>query len=107
VHSHIELPWQELDWRGIAPAQQQAQLQEFLAADHKQGFDLTRAPLLRFSLIRLTESTYQFVWANHHLLLDGWSLPLLLREVFTFYEAFHQKQSVYLEAAPTKITLPG
>src|SRR6185369_11021371 len=97
VHSQIELPWQELDWRAISPAQQQARLQELLAADHKQSFDLSQAPLLRFSLIRLTENSYQFVWSHHHLLFDGWSLPLLLREVFTFYEAFHQQQSVHLE----------
>jgi amino acid adenylation domain-containing protein/non-ribosomal peptide synthase protein (TIGR01720 family) len=97
VHSQIDLPWQELDWRGISPAEQQVRLQEFLKADHKQGFDLTQAPLLRFSLIRLTENTRQFVWSHHHLLFDGWSLPLLLKEVFTFYEAFHQKQSVSLE----------
>ena len=97
VHSHIPLPWQELDWRTVPAEQQPARLEEFLASDHKQGFDLSQAPLLRFSLIRQTENTYQFVWSYHHLLFDGWSLPLLLREVFTFYEAFHQKQSVYLE----------
>src|ERR1043166_8465104 len=77
VHSEIELPWHELDWRGVSPAEQQTRLQEFLKADHKQGFDLTQAPLLRFSLIRLTENTHQFVWSHHHLLFDGWSLPLL------------------------------
>jgi amino acid adenylation domain-containing protein/non-ribosomal peptide synthase protein (TIGR01720 family) len=97
VHSHVALPWQELDWRGLPVAEQAVRLKEFLRADHEQTFDLAQAPLLRFSVIRLTEQTHQFIWSHHHLLFDGWSLPLLLREVFVFYEAFHQNQTVQLE----------
>ena len=38
VHAGIELPWRELDWRHLAPAAQRARLQEYLAADQRQGF---------------------------------------------------------------------
>ena len=43
---------------------------------------------MRLVLIRLSDDVYQFVWSHHHLLLDGWSLSLVLREAFDFYEAF-------------------
>ena len=53
-----------------------------LIADFVVGFDLTRAPLMRLSLLRLSGDTYRFIWSLHHLIIDGWSLPLLVKEVF-------------------------
>src|SRR5205085_5133042 len=52
------------------------------------GFDLNEAPLMRVSLVLLNPTTYQIVWSYHHLLLDGWSISLLLDEVFLCYEAY-------------------
>jgi amino acid adenylation domain-containing protein len=54
-----------------------------LAEERQRGFDLSRPPLLRCHLARLGEQSYQFVWCFHHLLLDGWSLPILFRELFS------------------------
>ena len=56
VHARAELPWQELDWRGAAPAEQQARLEAFLRGGPGPGFELSRAPLMRLTLIRLDES---------------------------------------------------
>ncbi|HEY0607317.1 MAG TPA: amino acid adenylation domain-containing protein, partial [Herpetosiphonaceae bacterium] len=88
VLEEIDLPLEELDWRGLAPAEQQAQLDRFLADDIARGFDLSAAPLLRLTLIRLDEQRYQFVWDYHHMLIDAWSMALILDEVFTSYAAF-------------------
>src|SRR5215813_1578915 len=98
VRQHVSLPWLSLDWRNIAPALQQAQLAEFLAADLAIGFDLQHAPLMRLALIRVADETYHFVWSFHHLLLDGWSMPLVIKEVFTFYEGLSQGRAVKLKA---------
>lgn len=86
VRRRRELPWQELDWRGLAPAEQSARLNAFLAEDRRRGFKLDAPPLLRVTLIRLDDA-YYFVWSHHHLLMDGWSVSLILREVAAFYEA--------------------
>jgi len=75
------------DWSELSDSQQQARLVEFLEADRRRGFELSRAPLLRLALVRLDDQRYRFIWSNHHLLLDGWSVPPLLREVFILYEA--------------------
>jgi amino acid adenylation domain-containing protein/non-ribosomal peptide synthase protein (TIGR01720 family) len=98
VRQHVALPWLSLDWRSLSPDIQQQQLSEFLAADHARGFDLRLAPLMRFALIRLDAETYHFVWSFHHLLLDGWSTPLVIKEVFTFYEGLSAGQAVELGA---------
>ena len=62
-------------------------LAAWLAADRARGFDLARPPLLRAALLRTGEDRHRFVWSFHHLLIDGWCLSLLFREVFALYQA--------------------
>jgi amino acid adenylation domain-containing protein len=100
VHRRVSLQLEQRDWRGASPTEQEARLEGFLQADRARGFDLSRAPLMRLALLRTAEDAYEFVWSHHHILLDGWSLPLLLREVFAFYEAFRQGQDLHLETPP-------
>ncbi|MBW3586561.1 MAG: amino acid adenylation domain-containing protein, partial [Cyanobacteria bacterium 0813] len=75
------------DWQGLAPAAQQQQLETFLKSDRERGFDMRQPPLMRMTLIKLAKDTYYFIWSHHHLLLDGWSNPAILTEVFDFYQA--------------------
>jgi amino acid adenylation domain-containing protein/non-ribosomal peptide synthase protein (TIGR01720 family) len=82
VLRHVTVPWENHDWRGLDPATQATQRQTMLAEERRRGFDLKHAPLLRFQLIRETDDTYRLLWNHHHLLLDGWSLPILIRELF-------------------------
>ncbi|HEX6291276.1 MAG TPA: amino acid adenylation domain-containing protein, partial [Herpetosiphonaceae bacterium] len=87
VHRRVDLPWELADWRDLSADEQQARLKAFLDADRQRGFDLAHAPLMRLALFRVADDTYQFVWSQHHMLMDGWSLPLVLNEVFVLYEA--------------------
>ncbi len=87
VRRHAPLPWTVYDWRALSPAVQQRRLAEWLKADQARSFDLHQAPLMRVTLFRLAETTWRCVWSFHHLLLDGWSLTLALKDVFAFYEA--------------------
>jgi surfactin family lipopeptide synthetase C len=93
----VALNWQQHDWRGLSPVEQRARLDELLAADRTQGFALDQAPLMRQILIRLDDQSYRFVWSSHHILLDGWSRPLVLKEVFAYYEAFRQGETLHLD----------
>ncbi|HZN20448.1 MAG TPA: amino acid adenylation domain-containing protein [Micromonosporaceae bacterium] len=87
VEERVELPLAHHDWGDLAEAQQEARLAELLLADRTQGFDLARAPLTRLHLVRLAELRWHVVWSHHHILLDGWSVALLIQEVFDTYEA--------------------
>jgi surfactin family lipopeptide synthetase C len=65
-------------------------LEEFLRSDRQRGLDLSKPPPMRLTLIRAAEDSYFFVWSIHHIVTDGWSMPLMLKEVFALYEAFRQ-----------------
>ncbi len=82
VCKQIELPWNNYDWRSLSLKEQQERLEAFLQADRVQGFALDKAPLMRFTLIRVADDTYEFVWSFHHLLIDGWSLHNSLQRSF-------------------------
>src|SRR5918996_735113 len=96
VRKTVGLPWVEEDWRGLSPSEQQGRFEAFLEADRVRGFELGQAPLMRCALLRVAEDAYQFVWSHHHLLLDGWSLPLVLKEVLAYYDAFCRGQELHL-----------
>jgi amino acid adenylation domain-containing protein len=88
VQRQVKLPWQQYDWQEIPATEQQQKLEFFLQADREQGFDLKQTPPMRLTLIRLSEDSYRFIWSHHHILLDGWSNPILLKEIFDYYSAF-------------------
>ncbi|MEM1366727.1 MAG: amino acid adenylation domain-containing protein [Cyanobacteria bacterium P01_H01_bin.15] len=86
VGKQVSLPIQWLDWRDLDPQQQQKGLNTFLLSDRQQGFNVKSAPLMRLTEIRLSETCDRIIWTHHHLLLDGWSLPTLLKEWLVFYQ---------------------
>src|SRR5918992_3227160 len=97
VYRQVALPWVEEDWRGLSPSEQQGRFEAFLEADWARGFELGQAPLMRYALLRVAEESYYFVWSFHHLLLDGWSLPLVLKEVLACYEGYCGGREVHLK----------
>ena len=97
VHRRVSIPWDEQDWRGRSALEPQERLATFLRADRARGFDFTRAPLMRITLIRVADDTWRFVWSHHHLLLDGWSLPVLMNEVLLSYEGLARGREISLE----------
>src|SRR5262249_13229507 len=59
-----------------------------LALEHAHsGFDLSRAPLLRVSLIKLGAEDHVLLFNMHHIISDGWSLDVLIREFMVLYDA--------------------
>ncbi|MCF4968121.1 condensation domain-containing protein [Nostoc sp. CMAA1605] len=96
VYRHVELPIKQLDWRGIDATEQQKRLDDFLVQDREQGFDLSQAPLMRVTLIRFDDHTYQFIWSSHMITVDGWSSPLVIKEVIELYIAYSQGQNIDL-----------
>jgi amino acid adenylation domain-containing protein len=86
VGRQVEIPFEREDWRGLPAAEQEARFHAWLEADRHRGFELAKAPLMRVALFRTAEEEYRLVWSHHHILLDGWSLRLLIKEVFTIYE---------------------
>jgi amino acid adenylation domain-containing protein/non-ribosomal peptide synthase protein (TIGR01720 family) len=98
VHRQAELPFRVEDWRGLDGAERQARLERHLEADLVEGFDTRRSPLMRVALFRLENEEHQLLWTHHHLVMDGWSLALLFRDVLAAYAAHVRGQAPH--AAP-------
>ena len=101
VARRVDLPFETLDWRHLDPADQEDRLGQLLRHDLERGFDLTRAPLLRLTLIRRHETIHELLWTRHHLIVDGWSVSLVFQEVLRHYVATRQGAPLALEAAPS------
>ncbi|WP_242609049.1 amino acid adenylation domain-containing protein [Actinomadura formosensis] len=87
VHRTVRLPWRDEDLSGLPEADREAQARRLADAERARPFDMTRPPLLRFLLIRLADGLHRMVFTNHHILLDGWSTPVLQTELFALYLA--------------------
>ena len=90
VRRRVTLPCEELDWRGISADEQNWKRAAFLQADRQHGFDLAQAPLMRLAMVRLGENHYELIWSHHHLLMDGWSSFLILKDVMAIYQALSE-----------------
>ncbi|MFI6955256.1 amino acid adenylation domain-containing protein [Nocardia sp. NPDC050408] len=71
-------------WRVVAEVPD-ADLPDLLAADQRTGFDSALAPLLRFTVYRTASGRTHLVLTAHHILLDGWSMPLLMKDLLILY----------------------
>ncbi len=85
VRHTVPLPWEELDWRDADEHEAAERWQDFLDRDRARGFELDKAPLIRLTLVRVADDRYRFLWSFHHLLIDGWSMRLILNEVTALY----------------------
>lgn len=99
IAAEVALPWETLDWRGESAEPQR--IDDFLYQDRVRGFAVHQPPLMRLTLIQLQDSVFEFIWSVHHLVLDGWSLSLVLQNVFQQYAALDQGQ-----VAPLSPTAP-
>ena len=93
VSPAVSLPFVVHDWRETPRAEQDQRLEGFLAEDRRQGFDLSRAPLLRLALFRRGDADHQLVWTFFHGILDGGSFVAIVNEVFAVYEALRRGET--------------
>ena len=100
VLNQVEIPWMISDWREIPAEKQVSELNAYLVNDREKGFELDDPPLMRLALFRLNEENYQFVWSFHHIILDGWSMRVVLNEVFKVYEAANKGEVPDLGTIP-------
>jgi amino acid adenylation domain-containing protein/non-ribosomal peptide synthase protein (TIGR01720 family) len=83
----VPLPWREVDLRAHPADERAAEAERLAGAERHRGFDVSRPPLLRFVLLRVEDGRWRLVLTFHHVLLDGWSMPLLVRELFDGYRS--------------------
>jgi len=99
VGRSVRMPVELQDWRGLPEGEREERIEAYLAQDRRRYFDLSTAPLMRLGVVRLGDETYHVVWSNHHLVTDGWSASLFLKEVFAFYHAHRRGEELTLPPA--------
>lgn len=100
VLRHAAVLIEQRDLRQAAPDEREKAVAEYLAADFARGFDFRKPPLVRLALLRLEDDRHLFVLTRHHLAVDGWSLSILMREVWELYAARLAGRAPELAAAP-------
>ncbi len=85
VLDEVEPDWSVTDLSDLPDEERDALLAKITGADRARRFDPGAPPLLRLHLVRLSADRGVLVVTNHHLVLDGWSLPLIVQELFQLY----------------------
>ncbi|MFD7550916.1 amino acid adenylation domain-containing protein [Streptomyces sp. NPDC059816] len=81
----VALPWRQVDLSGLPEAERDAAFEELLTNDLATRFDPAAPPLLRMTLVTLGPDRAELVLGVHHVLLDGWSLPVLIGDLLRLY----------------------
>jgi len=97
IHSNARVTLNQHDWRYMTESEQQWKFEDHVRRDRDRGFDFAEAPLMRLALIRLADDVFQFIWTSHHILIDGWSMPVLIKKVLLSYEALVRGERIRLE----------
>jgi amino acid adenylation domain-containing protein len=77
----------EVEETDVPPEREEDFIHNCLGAEFRRRFDLERGPLLRARLVRLPSKRYLFLCTMHHIVSDGWSMGVMMRDLLAFYES--------------------
>jgi glutamate-1-semialdehyde aminotransferase/acyl carrier protein len=92
---NIDVPL--IDFSNLPPADLDEAVQAWIAKDVHQTFNLSLGPLLRVHILKLEEQLHLLVLTAHHIIIDGWSIDIILKELGSIYSAECQGVSYQLE----------
>nr|QEO74622.1 Beta-ketoacyl synthase [uncultured bacterium] len=95
-----EMRLTEVDLRDLPPDAREAEAMRLALEDARRPFNLSTGPLIRAGLVRLSADEHVLLLAMHHIVSDGWSMAVLIREVATLYGAFSECRPSPLAALP-------
>src|SRR5262249_54073207 len=93
----------KIDLSLLGESKRQERVRELAHAESQEGFDLQRGPLLRACLLKLKEEEAEehvLLVTMHHIVSDGWSLGVMVRELTELYEAFSAGEASPLAELP-------
>lgn len=89
-----------VDLSEVLPTERESQIKGLATEEAKRPFDLTQGPLLRATLLRQDKKEHVLLLVTHHIMFDGWSANVLIREIAALYEAFSTGSSSPLPKLP-------
>ncbi len=100
IAPHVELSLPVKDLTHLPEDERMKEARELASADARLPFDLERGPLYRLALLRLGEEEHVLLFTMHHIVSDGWSMGVLVREVAELYRAFAEGEPSPLPPLP-------
>jgi non-ribosomal peptide synthase protein (TIGR01720 family) len=85
VHARCAMPWREYDLSSLETSDRDRRARAIAAEERRTRLVLDRAPLIRATLLRLGTAHHRVLLTQHHLLADGWSGPILLKDILALY----------------------
>lgn len=98
VLEHLETDIETIDLRHVAPQRIEDEIEQLVQLDKERSFHLSQAPLSRMTWIQCSEEQSVLIWSFHHILIDGWSMGLVMKEFFDCYEQLRTTGSFTMEA---------
>jgi amino acid adenylation domain-containing protein/non-ribosomal peptide synthase protein (TIGR01720 family) len=86
IPKDFSLPWNTLDLSALEPQERNRSWAELVQRDRLARFNPNSSPLFRFLLVRFAPEESRLLITTHHILVDGWSVPLMIPELQTLYE---------------------
>ncbi|WP_082209932.1 non-ribosomal peptide synthetase, partial [Fischerella sp. PCC 9605] len=100
IHPTLNLTLPIVDFQELPEAKREIEIQRLIDSEASRCFNLTEDPLLRCILLHLSKEEHILLFTIHHIVTDGWSLGVIIRELTTLYEAFCQNQPSPLPELP-------
>jgi amino acid adenylation domain-containing protein/non-ribosomal peptide synthase protein (TIGR01720 family) len=86
VPKDVSVPWDTLDLSALEPAEREQSWAELMQRDRLARFNPSVSPLFRFLLVHCSAEEFRLLITTHHILVDGWSVPLMIPELQQLYE---------------------
>jgi len=102
VLNEMAVPFSFIDLRHNSLAEQRTKLEEHIRGEINKPFDLSEGPLLRAVILQLGEQEHVAFLALHHMVADRWSIPILMRELSSFYAASQNGSATDLPTLPVQ-----
>ncbi|MCB9252008.1 MAG: amino acid adenylation domain-containing protein [Flavobacteriales bacterium] len=83
-----------IDISDKSPKEQEDLIKDFVNDDRFKGFEMNIAPLMRVYLFKKSNKKHTMLWSAHHILFDGWSMPLIIEELLTDYQDLIENKQV-------------
>jgi amino acid adenylation domain-containing protein len=100
IAAEVELHLGRVDLSGMEEEEREKEAQRLTEEEAGRGFDLSRGPLLRAGLLRLSEREHVLLLTMHHVVRDGWSVGILIRELGRLYAAYRAGEESPLAELP-------
>jgi len=97
IFHQVKIPVEKQNWCHVPEKEQQQKLFTYLESERIKGFPLEKAPLMRLSMIQIATDTWYIIWTYHHILLDGWCINIIFKELLTCFEAYIKGHNIKLE----------